>query len=187
MSSYRKSQHAKNISRDSKLKTKFGINLPTYQKILEEQNGVCYICEQEDTTALAVDHNHKTKQVRGLLCRNCNRGLGLLQDNPKFLKKALQYLTRDYIIQSEKDIRRKPRSEQARWRNIVTTPVGVFFSYMEAAEYYDVHPCTMATWCGDKKYDRYNGRNRTDEGFSFEQKMLSLKEAQEIQHGKNNN
>ncbi len=189
MSNYHKSKRNQTLKRDNELQKKFGINLPTFEKILEEQNRVCYICEQENNNSggsLAVDHNHKTGQVRGLLCGNCNRALGLLQDSPDLLRKALTYLERDYIIQSEKDIRRKPRSEQARWRNIVTTPVGVFFSYMEAAEHYGVHPCTIATWCGDKKYDRYNGHNRTDEGFSFEKKMLSLKEAQDIQNENNN-
>ena len=39
-----------------------------------------------------VDHNHETGKVRGLLCNDCNRGIGLLKDNPMFLANALKYL-----------------------------------------------------------------------------------------------
>lgn len=43
-------------------------------------------------TKLNVDHDHKTRNVRGLLCHNCNRALGLLKDNINSLKSAISYL-----------------------------------------------------------------------------------------------
>lgn len=42
--------------------------------------------------ALVVDHDHTTGKVRGLLCHNCNRALGLLQDNKSYLQSAINYL-----------------------------------------------------------------------------------------------
>lgn len=41
---------------------------------------------------LVVDHDHATGKVRGLLCHNCNRALGLLHDNPVTINNALEYL-----------------------------------------------------------------------------------------------
>ena len=43
---------------------------------------------------LVVDHKHSTGEVRGLLCHNCNRALGLLKDDPKVLQKAMNYLVK---------------------------------------------------------------------------------------------
>jgi Recombination endonuclease VII/Stc1 domain len=75
-----------------------------YEKLLKEQNYVCKICGQNETAKLkgitkklAVDHCHTSKKngqlkIRGLLCHNCNVGLGAFRDNPDYLKKAAQYL-----------------------------------------------------------------------------------------------
>lgn len=58
----------------------------------------CAVCGIEVTkygrgaTAACMDHCHKTNTVRGTLCNNCNRALGLLKDNPMILKSALEYL-----------------------------------------------------------------------------------------------
>lgn len=64
-------------NRDRKLKQKFGISLEVYESLLEAQNGVCAICGEADPQkALAVDHDHDTGRIRGLLCTPCNRSLG---------------------------------------------------------------------------------------------------------------
>jgi hypothetical protein len=55
------------------------------------QKNKCAICKRKLAKACS-DHNHKTKQHRGVLCDCCNRGLGLLQDSTKILKAAIQYL-----------------------------------------------------------------------------------------------
>lgn len=75
---------------------KFGITKEEYLSLLESQNGVCAICGNPETCirnkALAVDHSHITRRVRGLLCSNCNKAIGLLKDDPKIVQKALNYL-----------------------------------------------------------------------------------------------
>lgn len=70
-----------------------------YPVLLAKQNGVCAICGQPEVNknqygkkALAVDHDHKTNKVRGLLCQACNSGLGMFKDDPTRLAKAIEYL-----------------------------------------------------------------------------------------------
>lgn len=76
----------------------YGIGLDEYERMLEEQQGVCAICGLEQNskrnTRLCVDHCHDTGSVRGLLCDRCNRGIGLLQDDYRILNKASDYLRR---------------------------------------------------------------------------------------------
>ena len=77
------------------LQKTYGINLSEYNKMSEKQNKKCAICNELDEVAgrrLAVDHDHNTGDVRGLLCGKCNRGLGLFNDKIKILKKAINYL-----------------------------------------------------------------------------------------------
>lgn len=62
-------------ARESKLLTRYGISLEEYEIILAFQDGVCYICKRppKPGQVLAVDHNHKTQKVRGLICLWDNR------------------------------------------------------------------------------------------------------------------
>lgn len=87
--------------KNSQLKINFGITLEKYNQMLEAQNGLCAICGKEETSidirtnnkfALAVDHNHKSNKVRGLLCGSCNKTLGHVKDNIFILEKAIDYL-----------------------------------------------------------------------------------------------
>lgn len=88
-----------------KLKSTFGMTKDTYQAMLQAQNGVCAICKQPErvkrspdhsrpVNALAVDHDHKTNLVRGLLCHQCNIGIGNFQDSADRLELAAIYLRR---------------------------------------------------------------------------------------------
>lgn len=67
--------------------------LPKYEELKTLQNNVCAICKKEELGKdLAVDHCHKTQKVRGLLCENCNRAIGLFKDDPVVCRAASDYL-----------------------------------------------------------------------------------------------
>jgi hypothetical protein len=68
----------------------FGLTRSGYEALLEEQGGLCAICRLR--AAVAVDHDHDTGGVRGLLCKSCNSGIGLLQDSVEVLESAADYL-----------------------------------------------------------------------------------------------
>lgn len=71
-----------------------GISGAQYDAMFVAQNGLCAICS-EPNNKLNVDHDHAGGEVRGLLCRRCNLGLGQFRDNPEFLRRAEQYITRE--------------------------------------------------------------------------------------------
>ncbi len=76
------------------LKRMYGIDLDQFYTLLETQQSRCAICSIAFTTTkdAHVDHCHTTNQVRGLLCGNCNRWLGLFKDDPTLLTQAITYL-----------------------------------------------------------------------------------------------
>jgi len=94
--------------KNSYLKRMFGIDLNDYNNLLFEQNGVCAICKLPEKgkrrltepKALAVDHCHVTGKIRGLLCSECNKGIGLFNDNIELLYTALLYLKNEKIFTS---------------------------------------------------------------------------------------
>jgi len=76
------------------LKNTYQMSAEEYEFSLKNQSGVCAICKSKCITGrkLAVDHNHDTGQIRGLLCCKCNRGLGNFNDNLDLLEQAVLYL-----------------------------------------------------------------------------------------------
>lgn len=85
-----------------RLKKYYGITLTQYNEMFEKQNGVCAICGKPETATnqyglvkLAVDHNHLTGAVRGLLCGKCNKALGgfcVDESNTQLLQNAIAYV-----------------------------------------------------------------------------------------------
>jgi hypothetical protein len=65
-----------------------------YEQILSDQHGVCAICGLRCTSRrrLAVDHDHKTGAIRGLLCHRCNRAIGFFRDDVQLLRRSVSYL-----------------------------------------------------------------------------------------------
>jgi hypothetical protein len=72
---------------------RYGISHSEWAHLLALQGGVCAICHRA-AHPLCIDHCHATGQVRGLLCRKCNSGLGYYADNPARLRAAADYLER---------------------------------------------------------------------------------------------
>ena len=76
-------------------KNRYGISIAEYDALFSSQNGNCKICgrsQKDQKRKLAVDHDHKTGKVRGLLCDKCNKGLGQFEDNIELFQKAIEYL-----------------------------------------------------------------------------------------------
>lgn len=90
----RKAIEYADVQKNSRLKINYDITLDDYNQMLVEQEYKCLICASDlkSDRNTCVDHNHSTGAVRGLLCRQCNRTLGLLKDCQKTLKRALAYL-----------------------------------------------------------------------------------------------
>ena len=85
-------------ARNARLKA-YGVSPEQYSDMLVSQDGVCAICRRPESAkyrekirALAVDHNHESKQVRGLLCSLCNRMIGMAGENVQVLLNAVEYL-----------------------------------------------------------------------------------------------
>lgn len=75
---------------------KFNLDDEAYAELLDGQGGRCAICGNDCATGreLAVDHDHETGHVRGLLCMPCNTAIGLMKDDPERLIAAAAYLTK---------------------------------------------------------------------------------------------
>lgn len=81
------------------LRKNYKMTLEEYQDLFDSQNGKCAICGSEgfkivrnQRQDIVIDHCHTTGKVRGLLCHNCNRALGLFKDNSETISNAIRYL-----------------------------------------------------------------------------------------------
>lgn len=98
------------IEEDRWLRRKYGIDLNRYNEMFAEQNGVCAICFQKETSGdpktngfrrLSVDHCHQTKKVRALLCRGCNTMVGLIEKHSNDAKIIVSLS--DYLMRHKED------------------------------------------------------------------------------------
>lgn len=87
------------VRKDSDLRTRFGISLSEYGAMLVAQEGKCAICKKPETQTrkgvaklMAVDHDHNTGKIRGLLCTACNQAIGKLNEDPELFASATAYL-----------------------------------------------------------------------------------------------
>ena len=102
---------AEDASAEKYLWTRYKISLNDYLSLYEKQDKKCAICKDagfkmqaHHRLLLVVDHDHKTGRIRGLLCHNCNRGLGLFQDNTAALLTAVDYLNETTPALEEKQL-----------------------------------------------------------------------------------
>jgi len=71
----------------------YGLTEEEYNNMVLSQNNMCAICNKPNDRTLHIDHEHVTGKVRGLLCSNCNLGIGLLQEDLIILNRAIKYLS----------------------------------------------------------------------------------------------
>lgn len=169
-------ERSKKRRKKNGLLLKFGINYDQYEAIKSDQNGVCCICQQVDHCGrdLAVDHNHVSGKIRGLLCTDCNTALGLFKDDISLLQGAINYLSREYVVpEVECSLGKIDRDDAKGWKMLVTTPDGKFPSLEHAAKFYGVYHTTIRSWCLE------NSKYKKD-GFSCEKLFLSLNEMKEL-------
>ncbi len=77
------------------VRRRYGLKVGEYDQLFKKQKGCCAICDTHQEKILRrldVDHCHETGKIRGLLCLNCNRGMGLLKDDLTILKRVVRYL-----------------------------------------------------------------------------------------------
>lgn len=90
------------VGRSYQLKSVYGITLKQYNRMLEEQDYVCAVCKMPEThpnnhsktgaiRRLSVDHDHKTGDVRALLCSGCNVALGRMREDPDRIRALADY------------------------------------------------------------------------------------------------
>lgn len=94
---HRHKDDRKEYRENLRLKSTYGISSKDYNRMFEEQKGCCYTCHTHQSqlkVALAVDHNHKTGEVRKLLCHKCNLALGYAQEDVNILQSLIDYLKR---------------------------------------------------------------------------------------------
>jgi len=78
---------------DSHMRRRYGIDVDGYERMLDRQQGTCAVCRNKCTRDnLAIDHDHQTGAVRGLLCWRCNGALGKARDSVELLTKLIAYL-----------------------------------------------------------------------------------------------
>lgn len=91
---------ARKLSQDKIQAKRYGLTLEQYRMLEAMATGKCEICQKparrrgnwRADSRLHIDHDHKSGRVRGMLCTDCNRGLGLFGDNPKTLQRAAEYI-----------------------------------------------------------------------------------------------
>jgi hypothetical protein len=84
-------------NRKAKLKFSYNMTLEEFNRMLETQKYSCALCGNTfstNTKHIHVDHSHKTKKIRALLCSYCNPGLGNFKDSINLLERAIEYLRR---------------------------------------------------------------------------------------------
>jgi Autographiviridae endonuclease VII len=93
MANYQKTDIHKSKSTWYRIKCRYGITKEQYFELVDQQLGLCIICSQIPDKFM-IDHDHKTGQVRGLLCKQCNWLLGHSKESIEILQNAINYLER---------------------------------------------------------------------------------------------
>ncbi len=82
------------LTKEYQLKKVYGLSLEQFHKMIDDQQGLCALCGIHMNTPY-VDHCHKTKRVRKLLCMQCNTALGMVKENIATLTNMIAYIQAD--------------------------------------------------------------------------------------------
>lgn len=82
----------KAVAQKANRRRRYNLTEEEYKNILNIQNYRCAICKIEIDHSAHIDHDHSSGRVRGILCHNCNKGLGMFRDSIEFLQNAIHYL-----------------------------------------------------------------------------------------------
>lgn len=109
----RRNQANRDSRRSKKyLLAKYGLTVAEFDQMVSDRGGACDLCSVVPSDTLCVDHDHETGFVRGLLCRQCNAGLGQLGDTVESLSKALAYLKKAARAEKRAQGRERPRQRE---------------------------------------------------------------------------
>ena len=106
----RNKEHLLEYGRKERFKRIHGIDISEYNNKVKRQKNKCAICgkhKDEQNKALALDHNHKTNQIRDLLCANCNAAIGFFNDNINVMMSAIRYLNKHNKLENPNIINEK--------------------------------------------------------------------------------
>jgi len=99
LNEYARKRYAENPEKAlrNRLRYRYGLSPETWEELFNSQNRKCACCETSEPKGKywQVDHDHLTGRVRGILCKTCNTGIGLLGDSEELLMKAANYLRRN--------------------------------------------------------------------------------------------
>lgn len=106
----------KKCGREKHMLDRYGLSPANFALKMSAQNGQCAICGKTliEGKGLHIDHNHKTQQVRGLLCINCNHLIGSALESEEVLRNAAEYLRKWFIMGRLKPVAEDPEEFAAR-------------------------------------------------------------------------
>jgi hypothetical protein len=81
----------KELDKIYQAKFRYGLNKQEYLNLMTIEN--CQICGKDIKDKKYIDHCHSTGMIRGILCNNCNTGLGMFKDSKDVIQKALNYIS----------------------------------------------------------------------------------------------
>lgn len=115
-------EKAKQTDRNARLKHVFGITEDMFEELLAKQKDCCAIClkhKSDHKTKFHIDHNHKTREIRGLLCNFCNRRVIGRHTNADLFERASVYLRQGtgWLV-PEKKKKRHGKKRRIRARNV---------------------------------------------------------------------
>jgi hypothetical protein len=71
---------------------KYGIGADDVDELIRQQGGLCAVCRERE--AKQVDHDHRTGEIRGIVCLHCNAAMGAFHDDPDLIRRAIEYVKR---------------------------------------------------------------------------------------------